>query len=200
MIQVLQEDLASIEGILRDNKGQFWRRVYARAIFAFVDGVLFSLKVGILPPSPHPLLESEREYLYGRRAKEELDGHKLFDLTPTRVSVREDFEMTFFMYADMWGSNFRIRKNTKGWDLFLEAIRIRKRVTHPKRLRDLDITNGDLEALHKALHWFMRNHVSLLESSVKATKEMLKGMSRAFRKKSIKSNERDKGQLKLLES
>ena len=49
-------------------------------------------------------------------------------------------------------------KEIEGWQKFQDAIKIRNRITHPKRKDDLSVSQEDYDTVFKGLQWFVRCH------------------------------------------
>jgi len=49
---------------------------------------------------------------------------------------------------------YSIDKGNKTWTSFKEALRIRDRLTHPKKQEDLIISDNELRAVEKTAQWY----------------------------------------------
>jgi hypothetical protein len=59
-----------------------------------------------------------------------------------------------------------IERDGSGWQAFRKAVAIRNRITHPREIRDLLITDAELEDVTRAYHWFTYTVVNNLQNAV----------------------------------
>ena len=57
-----------------------------------------------------------------------------------------------------------------GWQRLRSAIRLRNRITHPKTVEDLAISQQDLDAASAGFDWFLTNVVAVMEATLKELK------------------------------
>ncbi len=60
-----------------------------------------------------------------------------------------------------------------GWTDLQLAIKVRNRITHPKNISDLQVSNGDIEISNSALLWFLKLTNDVLEATLSASKQYL---------------------------
>ena len=53
-------------------------------------------------------------------------------------------------FAEVVGLSLRIDKGGRNWQAYSEALKIRDRITHPKRLKDVELTDAEIEAVREA--------------------------------------------------
>ena len=54
-------------------------------------------------------------------------------------------------------------RDEEGWGEFLEATRIRNRITHPKNQQDLEVSEREYDVVVRGLQWFVRCHCVITE-------------------------------------
>jgi hypothetical protein len=145
---------------------QFGRRTWLRAFFAFVEGAVYARRRVVLEMHNHlhrgdysrpSLTHAELMLLEGSDYELEDNGHvrkRSRGFQPTLKYIRFVFDTYFKFY----GRPNPIDFGGGGWRRFREAYEVRNRITHPKRLEDLEISDAELAALGSANRWFF-DHV-----------------------------------------
>lgn len=151
-------DAALAEGRREDTP--YAQRALVRAHFAAVEGLSFQLRqvtiatlqgTSLLTPIELALLKEETYSINeaGRpRASEKF------------LKFPESFLFSMRCYAKNHGAEFDVDTGGAGWQAMREANAVRNRVTHPKSLESLTLTEGDLTALVNAAEW---SRATLLE-------------------------------------
>lgn len=164
LAQLLKQDVDECHRLGKENwENQFWRRSIYRAAFTWIEGTAYQMKQVAF--KTHGLLGTEF-------SREEIvllleESYSLRD--NGRVKERHDnYQRTApnlrFAYAAMargFGCDLELDVGGEGWQMFLEAIATRNRLTHPKSLADLNVTDEELAALAKVIIWF-DEHVGAL--------------------------------------
>jgi len=89
--------------------------------------------------------------LFGLKyAAYEGDETKLSEKTSFLTNVQD----TFVDLAQTLAIDFRVNKQSRDWHALTKAIKVRNRITHPKKVEDLDIRDKELEYLHRSAKFF----------------------------------------------
>jgi hypothetical protein len=138
--KVLIQDVRRIEEKMRTScEDQYLRRTYYRTEFAFIEAGLFGLMYAAHKGDASNLKEK----------KAFLDN--VYD--------------TFTELAATLETEIRIDKQSREWDGLAKAIKVRDRITHPKKVADLDISEKELEYLHRAALFFTDTTEALLTNA-----------------------------------
>jgi hypothetical protein len=86
------------------------------------------------------------------------------------------FILEIFSYVNY--APIKINKNKIEWELFVKAVKIRNRITHPASVSDLLITGTDLQTCKTAFKNYQNIFVHTFSSSTKALKESAEGLSK----------------------
>ena len=139
----------------------FIKRTYTHSFFAMVEGVIFQLKKIALEANDEAnvfdvyeveLLSEKSGFLANNgvakqsKAKLQLMPNIIFSLNYAAKALR----LTYIVNKD------------SGYESMLEAIKIRDRITHPKRKASLIVSDQDMVVLGNANAWFRDNVVRLL--------------------------------------
>lgn len=131
------------------------RRNLARATFAFIEGsVSFFSYVVYSDEMLRSKLDSiEVKAIEGKNIVVRENGSvKEFDVkVPLMNRVRMLLKILTRAYGLTTTEDFFIEAH--GWHEFRKAIRIRDRVTHPRRVKDLEISNLDMRSIYCANYW-----------------------------------------------
>lgn len=136
---------------------QYERRIYARALFAYIEGTIYLLKRVLLKLQKiHPQIvlftDAERSLLL--ECSYEIDAHGRPQERPLRLKTLSNIVFTLNLYDRVHSGSRGVDKGRTGWEAFKKALQVRHRITHPKRASDVDITDDDLVSLMTADNYF----------------------------------------------
>lgn len=143
-----------------DPENQSWRRIYVRTAYAWIEATVYSMKLtALLFNNP------KNEKLKLTIGENAIIFEKSFYLTDTGlVKSRQNFQETakslrfaFRVNAKVFNVDFHLDINCKGWQSYLDGLKIRNRITHPKSKKDLYVTDKDQIIVSDAVTWFSEN-------------------------------------------
>lgn len=155
------------------NNSQVIRRAYCRALFSKIDGINSLLKQHAErfgDPDDETLLLLQDKKI----SKDTKQKVKSFRRPP------DDLFFAIETFAWTIAGEPMINRNSEGWKKFEEAVKIRNRITHPKKKQDLIISNEDIKLLHKIEHWHDTQIIEILSFISKSLKKMAKTLKRNF--------------------
>lgn len=133
---------------------QFWRRTFVRAVFADVEAVVFSLRNGCLAaaeltdfalsPAQVTLLQEESF---------EIDSHGRPKVRPLMTSIERNLRFVFDSFAEVHKLE-KVSLGVTGWERFRAAVEIRNRITHPRKLSEVLISDDETSTARQAAIWF----------------------------------------------
>lgn len=169
---VLRDDFIRAKSAVLSEPSEFHKRNLVRTTIALIDGFAFQLRqvtlatienTGLLTDGDRAILREERYQLSSKGLPE----------------VKENYQKTLPMilfslrvYAKNHGSDFTPNTSLNGWNCLRQAVEIRDRVTHPKRLTDLDINDDVGQIFAEGVHWWDDMLGQLLSSCEDADKRM----------------------------
>lgn len=139
----------------------FCHRGFVRAACAAIEGATYCMKyaafhtfneLGLSLSSAEVAMLLEKSYGIKKVDAVEGDAH---------ISIRQNMPFAFHMYARAHGTEYLIKEHS-GWDKLGPALEIRNRVTHPKKVDDLLVPDGDTKKVAEFSVWFGRHLVALL--------------------------------------
>jgi hypothetical protein len=163
----ISEDAGDAESYLEHNiHSQFARRVYVRSIFSGIEGTLFLLKTVCLNAKTNNELRkiSIAEYIVLKEEAYELNNNGEPLVQDKFFRLPENLKFTFRIINKLF--NAKIDLNLKGnhWNEFLSAIKVRNRITHPKKVDSLLITDSEIEMCKNSSLWFNDITIEAIEA------------------------------------
>lgn len=137
------------------SRGQFWRRAYARAFFAYVEGNLYQMKQVAYAMRNEPSISfSEGDILLMREEAYELKDNGTVRTTKAKLKLEYNFRFAFQVYGKAIGKPLGIDYGTEGWKALRSSILVRDRLMHPKEPEKMTITDDEEQVMTKASLWF----------------------------------------------
>jgi hypothetical protein len=144
------------------------RRIYVRLFISFVESVVASIKADMLADPPRPLSLSEQALLT-ESAVDVSDTGDIRD-RPLLLQIGKNVRFAFKFYAANHNLAFTVDFGGEGWRAFVETVRVRNRITHPKRLEEMSISDDELAVIDRAHDWFVISYTGLLAAHINVLK------------------------------
>lgn len=176
MLGELSADVAFCESGMHDSRQQ-WRRLYVRSVFASIEGFAFFLKQHTLN---RRMIDCYDSFKTGKPDLPLRDLALLFEesytlkdngepqTTNAKLRTLPNLLFALSSFAQSVGSKWQMRKDT-GFEALTTAIRIRDRLTHPKTLDALTVTDKELDAVKQAFDWLRREFTRVIHETPGAT-------------------------------
>ena len=172
LVMVLIMDVAEC---LRQEDSDFWRRMLIRSVFAFIEAyttVLRRMVLEVYTQKEHahiPLtkiaLLQDYEYSVDEVGKVRRQTFKLV--------TQKQIALTLRTFAEVMGKDDDfIRDKVFGvneWRNLKGSMKVRDRLTHPKRYEDLTITDDERHQCTTAFNWFVLLIGDLLKTPLEDT-------------------------------
>jgi hypothetical protein len=163
-VLTLVGDVSSAIGRRDADDTQANRRDLIRAIFAAVEGLTWSFKTEIVEIARSvDVLSSEEEQALSELSFSITSQGKIAT-QPRFVPLPALIRMAARLAAKI-NRNFIPEFDGVGWRRFRQAVKVRNRITHPKKDSDLDISDSDMEECLGALFWLLELHQNALEAA-----------------------------------
>lgn len=151
----------------------FWRRMYALAVFSFIDGVtyrmMFQAYVGRHRKdvlfTPDELIKLENYY--------DFDEEREASATFSREQMLEDLRFAFNAFARVHYSDYILPTNDDNWVLIKAIARIRNALQFPREADEVEVYEENIDSLVFGLLWLVERMVELIEESKAAFLEKL---------------------------
>jgi len=168
LLRPLFDDLVECEELLDRSDTQFARRSFVRSAFAFNEGYVYWLK-GVVTKwllakgwrtnnieMTKLLLLSDETYRPNRQGIIESDPNRLPFLNHCAFVIRTA--------AECRNCNPTSLFSDYGWNELQIALKVRHRITHPKKPEDLEITELELSSTSEGHRWLLNCLVDILNS------------------------------------
>jgi len=140
-------------GIVADY--QFYARQFVRAVFSYIEGITFSVKVS----AAHFCMEngvniSAQERFFAVDVDHALDdkGEVIEQRAMLRLATNVRF--AFMLTERAHGIEKLFDPSIEWWSCFKKSIKVRDRLMHPKMPEDIDISGDEIIAVLKAYSGF----------------------------------------------
>jgi hypothetical protein len=131
----------------------FDRKTYIRTFFAYVEGMLGGQKDAVISgfndlpdhtPAEYAMLQEKRYSLTDK-------GHAL--ARDMFLPLAPNVLFGFRLFLRLMGASYEPDFSDAGWRAFVEAVRIRNRLTHPRSLEESRVTAEDIAVVQAAEAW-----------------------------------------------
>ncbi len=165
LFSLLSADVsASFEMQIRYPDDQFLRRNAVRTAWAFIEGVTFGFKhwlLTICDLAKEPLTRSERTLLTEMIFKMNEKGE--FKQFPIRERTNSNIGKVFKLLGKKLDMNWSPDFNDKNWCAMRDSLKVRHRVTHPKRSQDLTISYDEMQKVNSSMKWMFKTFAEFSE-------------------------------------
>ncbi|MEI8292276.1 MAG: hypothetical protein WCH99_22625 [Verrucomicrobiota bacterium] len=134
---------------------QFWRRMMVKNSFAWFEGTIYGIKrLAIHQFERKEVKFSNAELAMLREEKYELDYNTSEAVAKPNnyPKFNPNLRFAFRCLAKSCEAMFTLDKNMM--PLLKQFEGVRNRLTHPKHIKDLEVTNGELDICIRVHHWF----------------------------------------------
>ena len=156
----------SFESLNKSPKDEFWRRVVVKNVFTFLEGCTFGFKRLALhqseiyevefSPAEVAMLKEEKHVLNSKGEAETQERNF------QRFIPNLRFALNCFAKSHGFAFDFDISEVP-----LKELEDLRNRITHPKKLSDLTITDDDIKKAQKVGQWFLDTTSQLMQQAPK---------------------------------
>lgn len=144
----------------------FWRRMSARAVFAFFDGVIYRMMFHAYAA------RDRREVTFSFDELKRLETAYDFDedaeeavFTFSKSQMLEEIKFAFNAFARVHYSDYVFPATDPNWIALKEVADIRQIIQTPREAKQLAVYEENVDDLTSAMQWFLECLVALLESS-----------------------------------
>jgi hypothetical protein len=166
---LLSNDVEEIRVYGIENNNGFARRTLLRTHFAFIEGMVFQLRlVAIATAKDYPGLFSNEEVTLLKEERYQLSPKGKLE---TKVNFQKLLPMLLFTincYTRIHGAKFTVKTDERGWEALKGYLRIRNNLMHPKSLSDLELDVSSLKISTEAAKWFKSTLLDMFAECAKA--------------------------------
>jgi hypothetical protein len=169
LLDELAKELGTLlQGKHRDTLSQPERRMYVRSAFATIEAWLYVWKRIALSAHPDPKCStiSEAERTFAQEHEYRLTDSGEVETRRTKISLAANLRFGFKLLAKAASVPSELDVSGSEWQTFRRAIKIRDRITHPKSVSDLNISDEDFNDVSVGFGWVLISHVKLATAIV----------------------------------
>jgi hypothetical protein len=167
--------LEDINVLYPDGTNDTAMRAYIRAVFASIEGHTFALKQLALRQSEHDRGDfSDAELAMLREEAFDLNEVGQAYSQPKFLQLPKNVRFSFEVCSRPFGFRYQIDVSSQGWNTFRQAIKVRNRLTHPKSIEDLHISDSDILCVAETAHWYLNHQKELIKGIDKYLDKLLK--------------------------
>jgi hypothetical protein len=156
LLNVLIDDLKSIN---KKGISQFWRRTLLRTMFANIESFTYAIKhiaFQISIVKSKKLSISEKLFIDEEEYKLE-DNGEITHGKRAKIRTKSNFLFSFKVLAKVCGTVSPIKTDkSNDWNNFINVLKLRNRITHPKNKFQLTITDEEYEKIREVLRWYIK--------------------------------------------
>ncbi len=174
LFDLLKQDVAELHEFgSRNETGQAWRRSSYRAVFSWIEGVVYQMKQIAMCTQGgfYQAKLSRAEIAFLQEESYFLDEKgKVITKSNNFAEINKNLRFAYAKLAEGFNISTELEIDRQGWQQFKRAIEIRNRLTHPKNITDLFVTDEYMGFLLDTMSWF-DTQISKLIVDVNATVE-----------------------------
>lgn len=149
------------------------RRTVAQAIFAAVEGILWTVQCRLLTTGDQKLSEAERVFL-----RQETQALGESEVIATQVRLKQRVVLTASLVRRL-RPECRISFDDLAWKSLLSSLDLRDRLIQLQNRADLDLSEAELRNALIGEAWFLDNIVAVVQSGIRGYREDIQS-ERAF--------------------
>jgi hypothetical protein len=150
------------------------RRILVRSIFAYIEALTFAIKTSAIDHSE--ILHTAEELSFVKEEAYELNDRGLIRKTKAKLRLLSNLRFAFNLYAKLQGFEYVLNCGGTGWQQLTSSVKVRDRLTHPKSVADLFVTDDEIQTALSAFFWFDEEIISLMKSHGGALRKRVKNL------------------------
>jgi len=174
MENILREDMLDCGRLIQgEHKTDSASRSFVRCVFALIEGTVFNLKQTALTLHRH----GKGKFSQAELAMLEDISYELNDKGEAKEQVKflpltKNIRFAFSAATRAFQVEFELLVDDAGWSTFRDALVIRNRITHPKCIDDLRLSDDEIQIVTDAGTWFLHNQHTLMRKLVDRMKAL----------------------------
>jgi hypothetical protein len=146
-----------------DKLSQPERRIYVRSVFATIEAWIYAIKQMALRWHPDPkcptISEAERAFAQEHEYRLTVSGD--VETRRAKISLEANLRFGFKLLGKAGYVPSELDVSGPEWQSFKRAIKIRDRITHPKSVDDLNISDEDYKDVSAGFGWVLISYTKL---------------------------------------
>lgn len=156
-IDELASDVEKTFSLLQQQDTQFYRRMYVRSLFAYLEGFTYWMRQNVIEIDRVVLrktgsIDWERHLLLHEEFPTSTDTGKV-EKQKQKVSFKNRFAFSMKAYLEIVQCKDNLFSDNR-WPQLQKALKVRDRLTHPKQSNDLVVSDNDMKLCQEGYSWF----------------------------------------------
>ena len=153
------------------------KRLLVRSVFTFVESLSYLLKIQALHLlSPDQVSFGDR--LVAQEEAFELGDDGVVKQRAGKLRTISNIRFAFKFYAKAYENDFELDVASRGWQCLRRSLKVRDRLTHPKKLSDLLVADDEYTDSVKTFIWFERQIMRAQDSLIRAQEAALRALKK----------------------
>jgi hypothetical protein len=153
------------------------RRGLVRSIFASIEVLAYILR-NMAVNNKHPEDIAPEDRLIVSETAYDLDSNGRIVHRSLKLRTTASIRYSFAVFKRSYGTTFDLDVTGASWQAYLRAVMVRDRITHPKKLEDITISEAELMDAAGSWHWFSDAFAAAMLQALEATKAQSAAMKR----------------------
>jgi hypothetical protein len=145
------------------------RRVIIRSIFANIEALSYILR-NLAVHNKHAKSVKPEDMLIVSETSYDLDNSGSITHRPLKLRTTASIRYSFALFKRSYGTNFDLDVTGKSWQSYLRALKVRDRITHPKGVDDITISEDEFLDAAECWHWFSDAFAASMLEALEAMK------------------------------
>ena len=154
IFRILNGDVDEAMAYGRSNPSEFAHRSLVRAHFALIEGLSFQLRQVTLASLIDTDFLTSAEIALLREERYSIDSSGNPKTQEVFNSFLPSLLFSIRCYLKNHGASYQVNTTCDGWLSMQKAVKIRNRVTHPKNVESLELSDQDLKNFRDAAIWW----------------------------------------------
>lgn len=162
LYDTLTHDIGHIVG-KSQSLAQWKRRSFVRAFIALVEFDTYNRKQRVLYLQDHGHGKFRTaELVLLREIQPEIDDTGKVKEKKKYLRLIDNYRFAIRMFCKATGIEFELPTNNDGWTAFKDTVDLRNRITHPKNISEVEISDEQFQRAVTAYKWFMDNYSAIV--------------------------------------
>ncbi len=163
---VLRQDIENLEAAYRDDwSSQPFRRLFVRSCWAMIEGEVFCVKQFALRACELGGKSlSANEHIFLSEIRITVDENGIAELERVHERTLSNLKRTLRIAVSKFEAGWTPDFSGQDWKALFCSLKLRHRITHPKTVGELMISDSELDIHKDAFMWFLKTFGELQAS------------------------------------
>lgn len=179
-LKLAQDVFTALENWERDDT-PFWRRTCYRVCFSYIDAELYQMKmdsVSVEMPEAGGFTRAETALIHEENY--EIDEKGKARVRPYFGHFKNRLRFSFGILAKANDIEYTPDYSDNRWNSLSAADKVRNRITHPKKLEDMNISLNEMRNLSDGFRWFIGTYKAIQVEILEDKKKIIAEKKRAL--------------------